>query len=295
MATVSRFNEMSRAGDRFRFPSRTKRIRPLLRRPHHHPEPEPAAARQGAVLRGEDGAQRSRHLRRPASRRPCPGAARRRHVPSTGCTRSATPPPTRSARPIPGRARRSRRAWCTATSPHTDAADESSQSGSSASAFFSISYQNSGGGPRNLRAAVLRPGEGGLRLVEFLDHLQGQLTLVGVIPLGPLQPDARIRPRRIRASPLGVLGCLALHLVGIGHVFVEDLFQPGRVGQMPERHPQQWAVLEHRRVDRRLVRPSRDRVQARLVILYSRRLRVPPLFSTRDVTKPSRSSFFSSE
>ena len=89
----------------------------------------------------------------------------------------------------------------------------------------------------------------------------GELTLVGVIPLGPLQRDARVCPGRIGTGPLGVLRGLAVHLVGIRHVFLQHLFQPRRVGQMPQRHPQQRAMLERRRVDRRLVRPTGDRVK----------------------------------
>ena len=100
--TMRRFNEAPRGRDRRRLPPRAERLRPLLRRPHHHPEPQPAPTRQGAVLRGQDGAQRPRHLRRTARRRPRAGAARGRHARSTGSTRSATPPPTPSAPRYPG-------------------------------------------------------------------------------------------------------------------------------------------------------------------------------------------------
>ena len=157
--TDARFNESGTRGRWIPTSVAAKRLRPLLRRPDDHPEPQPAPARQGAVLRGEDGAERSGHLRRPARRRAGARAARGRHAPSTVCTRSATPRPMRSARPIPARARRSRRDWCTATSPPETrpGADDPRHSGSSASAFFSISYQYSGCRPRDLDACRRRP------------------------------------------------------------------------------------------------------------------------------------------
>ena len=88
-----------------------------------------------------------------------------------------------------------------------DAAAETSESVGrrSASAFFSTSCQNSGGGQGVLHAAVRGPGEGGLRLVEFLDHLQREFTLVGVVLGRPLQREPRVRPRGFGAGPLGVL------------------------------------------------------------------------------------------
>ena len=81
------------------------------------PNPNLRPLDKGAVLRGEDGAQRSRHVRRLAGRRAGPSTARGRQRRSTGSTRSATPRRMHSGPRIPVRARRSRKAWCTATSP----------------------------------------------------------------------------------------------------------------------------------------------------------------------------------
>ena len=73
LATVRAFQRDVARRRRFRLPPRAQRVRPLLRRSHHHPEPESARPGQGPVLRGEDGAQRPRHVRGPARRRPCAG------------------------------------------------------------------------------------------------------------------------------------------------------------------------------------------------------------------------------
>ena len=56
-AHVTRFNEMCRAGDDPDFSRGRQRLRPVLRRPDDHPQPEPAPARQRSVLRRENGAQ----------------------------------------------------------------------------------------------------------------------------------------------------------------------------------------------------------------------------------------------
>ena len=90
-----------------------------------------------------------------------------------------------------------------------DAAEKQYQSGSSASAFFSISYQNSGGGQGVFVPPSSDRGRPPPRRV--FDHRQGELTFVGVIPLGPLQPDARICPRRIprHLASFAALRCIS--------------------------------------------------------------------------------------
>src|SRR6185312_6097995 len=122
--------------------------------------------------------------------------------------RSGTRQPTPSERRIPGQARPSRKVWSTAISPQPTppAANARGLFGLLRVGLLLDFVPVVRRGPRNLAAAAFSGlGEVGVRFVKVLYQLQRQLPLGCVVPLGPLQSDLCVRPRRIRHGPSGIL------------------------------------------------------------------------------------------